>query len=770
MEKPTFRSVPILQEELALNPEVEELCLHFKTPGIFPAKESRRYWLVEKDLFIESLYRRIETLFAITLCPESDTQEIRLLPYYWQKVVIQNTSRSNANTYRVEGLTGPLYIRGPLASLLPLLAACSELHLGLGNKAFRNGFGYYTLHESLPFFDARLQDRTLFDTTVKSILEHSDIDDKLNDLMLDKTSQLTVLYDQIAEGRYTPRPATGFYIGKRGGGKRLIVHLEPEDQLAQKFLHALLAPVMDHFFEHASIGFRAGRSREDAANMISSAFQEGFTHIVESDIAAFFDSVDWSLLEEKVNAHLPLADTLTRALLQKSIMMPLIIKDCFQTRNQGLLQGSPLSPLLANLYLDSLDEEMARRGFRLIRYADDFVFLTHSREESLAAMAAIKEELQRLGLALGLEKAKTTRLDDGFTFLGLSFSPGLDRRILDSARPAKTLFITNRYLSVGIDCDAISLKKNKALLGRIPLRQVEDIIILGSNSLSTRLLHRCASEKIPVSFCTPFGHYRSTVLPSNRKHHLLNGRHLQRHDGLSEEQKLSLVKDIVCTKINNYLYWFRQSWPASEKKKRTCRSLEHIVLAIIDADFIEAIRGHEGRAAKICFRGVNERAKSAFFHSTARIQRKRADAWNSLLDFSYSLLFTRLNVLLRSRGLNPYLGLLHSDRNHYPSLVADLQEPFRCRIDRFLLRLINLKIISEKHFEEEPPGRWSLTREGISIILEQFEQEMSTRFKKDEGTFRQLLIAQVHAVELWVGGDAPFRLYGADRHQQTYLR
>ncbi len=760
---PFLRSIEHLADELKIPSHNTELCLNFTTPVIFPRKDKKRYWLVDTADFINSLYNRINKLFGMTLQPELKPPDIRLLPYYWDKISIKNTSATNNHSFLTEGLAGPLYIRGDLKTILPYLRACSELHLGMKNKAFRNGFGYYSLTTSQPYFDNLIKDESRFETALQSILEHCDVDDKLNSLVLDKKDRISTLHRRLATGEYLPASARGFYLGKRGGGKRLIATLDPEDYLVQKFINQLMAPVIDHCFEHASIGFRPGRSREDAATMIKTAFREGFTHIVESDIAAFFDSIDWSILEEKIDNHLPQADSLARQLLHRIITTPLTINERIQQRSKGLLQGSPISPLLANLYLDSLDEEMEAKGFRLIRYADDFLILTRSRKEALTALEAVSAALAKLRLELKMEKTRTGLLDDGFTFLGLSFSPGLERSILDSARPVKTLFITNRYLYVGLDYDSIVLKKNRALLARLPLRQVDDIIIIGNNTLSSKFLRRCASSKIAVSFCSPFGHYTGTLLPNSKTAHRMNGLHYQHHFFLTPGQKLACARDIVSAKINNYLTWFRGSWPASTAKKEICRLLQETVTSVANAENVDEIRGYEGRAAKYCFRFINNRVKNSFFTSNSRVQQKRADAWNSLLDFTYALLFTRLNVLIRTRGLNPYLGLLHSEHNRYPSFASDLQEPFRSRIDRFLLRLVNLQIIREEHFAKDDFGRCNLTSEGIATVLEYFEKEMSTRLRKEEGNFRQLLIAQVHTVQQWIEKEKErFPLYRAE--------
>jgi CRISPR-associated protein Cas1 len=141
------------------------------------------------------------------------------------------------------------------------------------------------------------------------------------------------------------------------------------------------------------------------------------------------------------------------------------------------------------------------------------------------------------------------------------------------------------------------------------------------------------------------------------------------------------------------------------------------------------------------------------------LPREKPDRWNVLLDFGYTRLFARLNVLLCVRGLNPYLGFLHSPANNYESLVCDLQEPFRARCDRWVLRLVNLRQARSEDFESDTRGGLRLTREATRRLLQAWEQEMDTRWGGDAGTLEQLLHAQVEAVREWVFTRGGLRLY-----------
>ncbi len=759
---PIVRNVAMIADELGPLPE-EEICLDFVTPFPFDPKDKERNWLIDPGHFVRLLVNRINRYYDLTLDPaQFPCDDIRLLPYYWQFEQHSHQAKSNGGRQHAVGMTGPLYIRGAIRPLLPLLFACSELHCG---RRAANGQGYYRLAKERPFFDDIIADFDQFRIAIDEIERNSDIADEIAKTILDKPEFLVNLHGKLLQGHTSSQPANGFYVDKRRGGKRLIATLASEDYLAHKYLHRILAETMDYMFEEASVGFRPGRSREEAARIIRGMFNEGFSYVLESDIAAFFDEIDWDILASKIHNHLPLADRITRQLLNEVMRTPLVVQDKPVERDRGLLQGSHLSPLLANLYLDSFDEEMERDGFRLVRYADDFVILARSKEEAENALIAVRESLAKLKLSLKEEKSRLAPFDSGFSFLGISFGPGLDEEYVNDATLTRTLFITSRFVFVGIDYDSVVIHKDKHLLARFPIRQVAEIVVLGNNTVSTRLLHRCSQAKIPVSFCSPAGFYYNTLRPDSKKHFEMTSCHQTRHAALTESDKVAIAAAIVTAKIHNYLAWFKESWPSEPDRNLIRHKLEAIIASVAKAETIDIIRGYEGAEAKDVFQFVKNRLAFSFFKNSGkgRKKRERKDPWNSLLDFAYSLLFTRINVLLRGRGLNPYLGILHSHKDNYESLVCDLQEPFRCRMDRFAARVVNLGIIKEESFEQDEYGRFNLRGPSIGVFLEHFEREMATRLGRDGGTLKQLLIAQTHTLQQWVLQRETLKFYKANQ-------
>ena len=183
------------------------------------------------------------------------------------------------------------------------------------------------------------------------------------------------------------------------------------DRVAQRAVAEVLATAVDTLLEDCSYAYRKGFSRAGAARALEVAYQEGYRYVLDADIESFFDAVDHGRLVAKLDALWPLDPVV--ALLEEWVRAPVVFGGRRIDCDRGLPQGGAVSPLLANLYLDELDEEVLGAGFRLVRYADDFVVLAKDLEEARRAQEVVREALAELGLRLHPEKTAVRSFDDG---------------------------------------------------------------------------------------------------------------------------------------------------------------------------------------------------------------------------------------------------------------------------------------------------------------------------------------------------------------------
>lgn len=227
-------------------------------------------------------------------------------------------------------------------------------------------------------------------------------------------TRLESLRKDLLSNDYEPKPATPFEVRKKNGaGVRTLTVPSVRDRVAQTAAYLAMRQRAENEAEDTSHGYREGRSVATAIDAVSRLHRQGYNWIVDADIKAFFDNVP----------HLNMLAALSDVVPERPFLK-LVRKWLEQSRfkGRGLPQGAPISPVLANIYLDAVDETVAANGFRIVRYADDFVILCRSEARAEKALALAAETLRSLELEFNPEKTAIRRLEDGYRFLGRDVS------------------------------------------------------------------------------------------------------------------------------------------------------------------------------------------------------------------------------------------------------------------------------------------------------------------------------------------------------------
>ena len=174
---------------------------------------------------------------------------------------------------------------------------------------------------------------------------------------------------KLLAGRWTPSPVRRVEIAKPSGGKRQLGIPTVMDRLLQQALLQVLQPIFDPRFSESSYGFRPRRSAHDAVRAAQGYVREGKDWVVDIDIARFFDVVNHDILMRRVAAVI--RDKRVLRLIGRYLRAGVLAEGVVVRSAEGTPQGGPLSPLLANIYLDALDRELENRELRFCRYADD---------------------------------------------------------------------------------------------------------------------------------------------------------------------------------------------------------------------------------------------------------------------------------------------------------------------------------------------------------------------------------------------------------------
>ena len=251
----------------------------------------------------------------------------------------------------------------------------------------------------------------------------------LSDFERNLEKNLAVLRQEVRNKTYRPLPLLQIQIEKDTGEFRFLGVPAVRDRVLQTAVALVVTPLFEAEFEECSFAYRKGRSVDKAIRQVIRLRDTGYRWVVDADIRSFFDEIDHALMLKEV--ALLIKDPEIIRLIRTWLNAEVLEDGKIIRKEKGLPQGSPISPLLANLYLDHLDEALLDKNHRIVRFADDFLILCKDRPRAEKALELTEKVLKGLRLKINEDKTRIVDFNSGFRFLGFQFIRSIAFKLME---------------------------------------------------------------------------------------------------------------------------------------------------------------------------------------------------------------------------------------------------------------------------------------------------------------------------------------------------
>ena len=293
-----------------------------------------------------------------------------------------------------------------------------------------------------------------------------------------------------------------------------------------------------------------------------------------------------------------------------------------------------------------------------------------------------------------------------------------------------TLFVTSEDIYLSLDGENVVANRDKQAVARYPLHTLQGIVSFSYSGASPALMGACAEKGIGLAFCTPRGRFLARVCGENTGNVLLRRKQYRVAD--DPEESCRITRNMIFGKLYNARWSIERTRRDHamrvdvEALTHASQELQRLIPQVAEATEGDMLRGLEGVGAAAYFGVFDEmilnRKEAFFFHG--RNRRPALDRVNAMLSFAYSLLSHDCASALEAVGLDAYVGFLHTDRPGRASLALDLMEELRpCMADRFVLTVINNRMLRPEDFQTQSSGAVLLTDDGRRSCLKAWQEK-----------------------------------------------
>ncbi len=244
----------------------------------------------------------------------------------------------------------------------------------------------------------------------------------VQDFKKNEDKHLEFIHEKLKAGHWRFKPARQVLIPKPGSSQKRPLGIPVVmDRVVSQSINMVFRAIFEPEFTESNFGFRKGKSQHQAINHVQGHVKEGYEWAVSIDLKNFFGEIPHELIFQMIRRRI--ADERVTTLIARALKAGVMVDGVLEKTTKGCPQGSPLSPMLSNIVLNELDQELEKRGLKYSRWADDFVIVVKSERSAQRVKENTIKYLEKLGLKVNEEKSKVSRIQD-VEYLGIQIRRG----------------------------------------------------------------------------------------------------------------------------------------------------------------------------------------------------------------------------------------------------------------------------------------------------------------------------------------------------------
>ena len=583
-----------------------------------------------------------------------------------------------------------------------------------------------------------------------------------------------IIRQEIENNKYQPENIILKEIINYKGKRRLVSILNIKDKFISKLLLEVLEKYIAPNFSENSFAYQKGKGTTQAILKIKKLVEEGNEIVGKIDIKDYFDTINHEkLLKMMQDVKI---ERRVIELINKFIKCKVDYQYSTYTKTQGIIQGSPLSAILSNIYLDSFDKELDKLNIKYIRYCDDINIFGKDKKEVYSTIKFIEKRLKEQYL-LNINHNKTEITNVFYTkFLGYKLIK--NKFGVEIVKISKEVQYTNRWRTNSLEkinneyhiinegilsqSDYTILFENKNKKVYIPIEATKILNIYSNIIINSNFFNLMNSKDIIVNLFDKHNRYIGKFIPNNtRKSCLLLLKQVEIYNDYNK--RMNMAKDILSSEIynlkSNLKYYNRRYNHDIKEKIKLIEKAEKEINLIKEH---EKLLLCEARIKGIYYSCFNEILQNEKFKFIKRSKRPPQDPINALISFGNTLLYNYIAKEIYKTKLDIRIAYLHSSNNRYESLNLDLADIFKpIIVDKIIFKLINKKIINYRlHFENINGGVY-LTGEGKNIVINEFYKKIKdiTTIGNNKTSYEKIIRKEIYKLSNSIMNEEKYKAF-----------